>query len=88
MDEYLARINRIYPNSGFVHIAKYNPTIFEGKKYDSSLDSKVAINKWKTQPLTYEEAQNFVEKGDYDTLFCKNISSHSPLSWYATLFTV
>ena len=64
MDEYLARINRIYPNSGFVHIAKYNPTIFEGKKYDSSLDSKVAINKWKTQPLTYEEAQNFVEKGD------------------------
>ena len=63
MDEYLARLNRIYPNSKYVSIAAYNPEVFKDKKYDSSFDSKVAENRWKTNPLSYEEAQECVEKG-------------------------
>ena len=63
MDENLARLNRIYPDSGFVKIAPYNANLFIDKKYDSSLDSKVAINKWQTKPLTYEEAVEWASTG-------------------------
>jgi len=64
MDKMLERLNRLYPNSGYVSIAAYNPEKFEGKKYDSSFDTKVATNRWNTKPLTYEEAQQEVEIGN------------------------
>ena len=41
-----ARLNRIYPNSGYVRIPRYN------------------LTKWKTQPLSYEEAEQLVENGE------------------------
>lgn len=63
MDENLARLNRIYPNSKYVSISAYNPSLFENTKYDSSLDTKVAENKWKTRPLTYDEACECAEEG-------------------------
>ena len=63
MDEMLARLNRIYPNSKFVSIAAYNPELFKDKAYDSSFDNKAAENRWKTNPLTYEEAQDLLSKG-------------------------
>lgn len=63
MDEMLARLNRIYPNSKFVSIAAYNPELFKDKVYDSSFDNKAAENRWKTNPLSYEEAQDLLSKG-------------------------
>ena len=63
MDEMLARLNRIYPNSKFVSIAAYNPELFKDKPYDSSFDNKAAENRWKTNPLSYEEAQELLAKG-------------------------
>lgn len=63
MDENLARLNRIYPNGKFVLIPKYDPKIWKGKQYDSSFDTKAAVNRWKTNPLSYEEAQTKVDEG-------------------------
>ena len=55
MDEMFDRLNRIYPDSKFVLISKYNPEHWKNQEYDSSLDKKAALNKWKSNPLTYEE---------------------------------
>lgn len=63
MDEKLARLERIYPGGKYVLIPKYDPEQFKDKQYDSSFDSKAAINRWKTNPMTYEQAQESVEKG-------------------------
>lgn len=63
MDQNLARLNRIYPNCGYVKIPKYNPEQWNTREYDSSFDTKAAINRWKTNPLTYDEAQIAVEEG-------------------------
>ena len=63
MDENLARLNRIYPNSGYVSIPAYNPETFKDRAYDSSFDTKAAENRWKSKPLTYEEAQQCVAEG-------------------------
>lgn len=63
MDEMLAKIERIYPNSKYALIPKYNPELFEGKEYDSSMDTKSAMNRWNSNPLTYEKAQEAVESG-------------------------
>ena len=64
MDENLARLNRIYPNSGYVRIAAYRPEQWEGRTYDSSFDNKAPLNRWKSKPLTYEEAQAAVGIGE------------------------
>lgn len=63
MDEMLARLNRIYPNGKYVLIPKYNPEQWVDREYDSAYDNKVAMNKWKSKPLTYSEAQAAVENG-------------------------
>lgn len=64
MDENLARLNRIYPNCGYVQIPAYKPELFVDKPYDSSFDTKAAINRWNSKPLTYEEAQEWLDKGN------------------------
>ena len=63
MDENLARLNRIYPNCSYVLIPAYKPEQFKDRKYDSSFDTKAAINRWNSKPLTYEEAQKALEDG-------------------------
>lgn len=63
MDEMLARLNRIYPNSAYVLIPKYNQAQWADREYDSKLDAKAAINRWNTKPLSYEEAQAKAEEG-------------------------
>ncbi len=63
MDENLARLNKIYPNGQYVLIAPYNPELWKDRDYDSSLDNKAALNKWKTKPLSYAEAQQYVSEG-------------------------
>lgn len=64
MDENLARLNRIYPNSKFVLIQAYNPDTFKNREYDSSFDSKTALNFWKSRPLSYDQAQESLEQGN------------------------
>ncbi len=63
MDQNLARLNRIYPNCGYVKIPKYNPDQWTSREYDSSFDTKAAMNRWKTNPLSYDEAQAAVDEG-------------------------
>lgn len=63
MDENLARLNRIYPNSSFVLISKYNPEQWKDREYDSKFDNKAPLNKWNSKPLSYEEAQAKAEEG-------------------------
>jgi len=64
MDENLARLNRIYPNSGYTLIPAYKPEQWKDREYDSSFDTKAAINRWKSNPLSYDDAQEQVEKGN------------------------
>ena len=63
MDEMFNRLNRIYPDSSFVLISKYNPENWKTQPYDSSLDKKAALNRWKSNPLTYDEACEKIEEG-------------------------
>ena len=63
MDENLARLNKIYPNGQFALIPKYNEEQWKDREYDSALDTKAAINKWKSKPLCYEEACKAVDEG-------------------------
>lgn len=64
MDKNLERLEKIYPNSKYVLIEAYNPSIFENIQYDSNLDSKATKTRWKTSPLNYEKAQEALENGD------------------------
>lgn len=63
MDDMLARLNRIYPNSSYVLIPKYVEEQWKAREYDSQFDNKSALTKWKSKPLNYEDAQEAVEKG-------------------------
>lgn len=63
MNEQLARLERIYPNGKYVLIAKYNPEMWENVPYDSHKDFKAPLNRWKSKPLSYDEAQEAVDKG-------------------------
>lgn len=64
MDEKLARLERIYPNSKYVLISPYKESAWEGREYDSAFDNKAALNRWKTRPLSYNEAQEALTKGN------------------------
>lgn len=63
MDAMLARLNRIYPNGHYVKIQKYNAEQWVNREYDSKFDVKGPMNKWKSNPLSYEEAQEAVAEG-------------------------
>lgn len=63
MDAMFERLNKIFPDSGFVKIEKYDPKLWEGKEYDSHLDFKAPMNKWASNPLDYEEACIAIEEG-------------------------
>ena len=63
LDKNLERLNKIYPNGKYVLIAPYNPETFKDKVYDSTYDTKIALNRWKTNPLTYNEAQIALSEG-------------------------
>lgn len=63
MDEMLERLNRIYPNSGFVEIPAYDPKRWEGREYNSHEDQKAAVNKWKSNPYDINVARKLVEMG-------------------------
>lgn len=63
MDKNLERLERIFPNSKFVKIAKYDKERFEHEAYDSSKDCKSTTTKWKTEALSHAEAQEAVADG-------------------------
>lgn len=54
MDENLARIERIYPDSKFVQIPKYDP---------DKVDTKATTTKWRNHSLNISEAQAAAEAG-------------------------
>lgn len=64
MDDNLARLERIYPNSKYVLISPYKESAWEGREYDSAFDNKAALNRWKTKPLSYNEAQAALTNGN------------------------
>lgn len=63
MNENLERLNRIYPNGRYVLIPKYEPSQWVDKEYDSAFDTKAALNKWTSKPLSYKEACEYEEQG-------------------------
>lgn len=63
MDEKLERLNELFPNCGFVQIKKYDEEFWANKEYDSRLDNKAPLTQWRTHPLSYEQAQSLVERG-------------------------
>lgn len=63
MDEKLERLNELFPNCGFVQIKKYDEEFWADKEYDSRLDNKAPLTQWRTHPLSYEQAQSLVERG-------------------------
>lgn len=64
IDKNLERLNKIYPNGKYVLIPAYNPEQWKDREYDSSFDTKAAVNRWKTNPLSYEEAQIEISNGN------------------------
>ena len=66
MDIMLERLNRIYPNSKFVYVSKYAPEQWVGKEYNSKFDNKAALNRWKSKPLSFEEA---VDKAAFNSRY-------------------
>lgn len=63
VDEKFDRLCRIFPDSRFALIPKYQPEIFKDKEYDSLFDTKAAINRWKSNPLNINEAKQKAEEG-------------------------
>ena len=55
MDQMLERLNKIYPDSKFVSIAKID---------ENNIDNKAPLNRWNTKPLSYDEAQERIENGE------------------------
>lgn len=63
VDAMLERLNKIFPDSGYVKVEKYDPKLWEGREYDSHLDFKMAMNKWASAPLDFEAACEAAEEG-------------------------
>ena len=64
VDENFARLNRIYPNSKYVQIPKYNPETWKDREYDSAFDTKASVTKWSaTKGLSYDDACVLIEEG-------------------------
>lgn len=63
MDGMLERLNKLYPDSKYVKIPKYDPSKFEGRIYNSKEDAKTPMNSWKQNPLRYEDALTAAEAG-------------------------
>lgn len=63
MDAMLERLNRIYPNSKYVYVSKYTPEQWIDKEYNSKFDNKAALNRWKSKPLSFEEAVDKANEG-------------------------
>lgn len=63
MDEMFERFLRIFPDAKFAAIPKYNAALFEGKEYDSSMDTKAAMNRWRDNPMNATQARLYLESG-------------------------
>lgn len=63
MDEMLARVNQLYPNSGYVQIRKYDEEMWRNREYDSKYENKAPMTQWRTSPLTFEQASKYADAG-------------------------
>lgn len=61
--DMLDKLNKYYPNSYYVKVAKYDPERFKGIEYNSKLDDKGPLNKWQDGTFLYEDARKWVETG-------------------------
>lgn len=61
--ENLIRLNQLFPNSVYVKIAKYDKERWKTVEYDSRLDNKSPLTRWKTNPLNFEQALEAVNEG-------------------------
>lgn len=61
--EMLKKLNKLFPHSGYVRINKYDEELWAGQVYDSKLDNKAPMNKWRTNPMNFEQAMFWAEKG-------------------------
>lgn len=59
----LARLEQLYPGSGYVQCRKYNPDIWANQTYDSKLENKAPLTQWKSSPLSYQQAVSLSEDG-------------------------
>lgn len=64
MDKMLAKLNTLFPHCDYVQIKAYDEEVWAGKEYDSKLDNKAPLTKWRTSPLSFEEAAKLAERGD------------------------
>ena len=62
MEEMLHTINKLYPNSGYVQIRKYDEDLWANREYDSKFENKAPLTQWRTQPLTFEQACKMCRK--------------------------
>ena len=46
-----------------MQVPKYDPTQWEGREYDSKLDSKAPMTKWKSAALSFKDAERFADAG-------------------------
>lgn len=63
MDENLLRLNKLFPNCGYVQIRKYEPELWRNREYDSRLENKAPMTQWRTSPLTFQQACEYAERG-------------------------
>lgn len=63
IDEMFERLNKQFPNCGYVQIRKYEPSLWDGREYDSRLDNKSPLTQWRTSPLTFEQAKIYADRG-------------------------
>lgn len=64
MDKMLERLNERFPNCLYVQIRKYDHKFWEGKEYDSKHENKAPLTPWRTNPLSFEQAEKCAEE-DY-----------------------
>lgn len=63
IDEKLERLNKLFPNSYYVQIRKYEPALWEKVEYDSKLENKAPMTQWRTSPLNFKQACEYAERG-------------------------
>lgn len=59
----LETINQLYPNSKFVKINKYEPSIWEKVPYDSRIENKAPLTAWRKKPLNIHQAMALAKQG-------------------------
>ena len=63
MDDKLAKLIDLFPDSDFVQIRKYDENLWKTRAYSSKLENKAPMNTWKTNPYNGEKIKRLAEEG-------------------------